>query len=629
MLVDSVNDYAIFMLDTEGFVRTWNPGAALLKQYRSDEVIGKHFSIFYPEEDIRAGKCEHELVVAAATGRFEDEDWRLRKDGARFWANVVISAIRSPTGELRGFAKVTRDLTERKAAEERVRQSELRLRLLIESINDYAIFMLDPTGTVSTWNPGAQRITQYEANEIVGQHFSRFYSREAIEARHPEHELEVAAATGRYEEEGWRLRRDGSSFWASVVISAIRGDKQELLGFAKVTRDLTERKKAESEAAARLAAEAANKAKDDFLAVLGHELRNPLAPTLTSLQIMKLRGEFRGSKELEVIERQLKHMVRLVDDLLDLSSITRKTFALNKERLDLSDLVARAVEMAAALIEERRHELVVNVPDEAVFVEGDAVRLAQVFANLLNNAAKYTDPGGRIVITIRRDGKDVVTTVQDNGIGITSDLLPVIFDAFVQAPQPAARLVGGMGIGLSLVRSFVERHGGSVSVTTGGERKGSIFTVRLPCVEHAGPRRPRVQSPKETVVLGCKKILIVDDNEDALASVADLLSALGHEVRIAATGPTALAVLDSFTPDVGFLDLGLPGMDGYELAGRLRAKLGKDRRLRLIALTGYGQDSDREKTREAGFDGHLVKPVDLASLLSSLGSGPAATAFGA
>src|SRR5688572_21916044 len=231
-LIDSVTDYAIFMLDPAGHIQTWNAGAERLKGYRSAEIIGRHFSTFYPQEQIEAGKCELELRTAERTGRFEDEDWRIRKDGSRFWANVVISAVRSADGQLRGFAKVTRDLTERRQAEQELRQSELRLRLLIESIRDHAVFMLDPEGRVATWNPGAQRIKGYTAEEVVGRHFSTFYPSEAAQSGHPDEELRVAAAEGRYEEEGWRVRKDGSLFWAHVVISAVRDEQQRLLGFS-------------------------------------------------------------------------------------------------------------------------------------------------------------------------------------------------------------------------------------------------------------------------------------------------------------------------------------------------------------------------------------------------------------
>ncbi|MEO8551487.1 MAG: PAS domain S-box protein, partial [Kofleriaceae bacterium] len=278
LLVSSVRDYAIFMLDPKGTIATWNPGAARFKGYTADEIIGRHFSVFYPEVDVQAGKCEMELEGAIRDGRFEDEGWRVRKDGSQFWANVVITAVHDESGRLVGFAKVTRDLTERRRAEEELVFAAERSRLMIDSVRDYAIIMLDPQGTITSWNTGAERIKGYTAEEIIGSHFSRFYPPEDIAAGKCEMELEVAAREGRFEDESWRLRKDGSKFWANVVISAVRDADDRLLGFAKVTRDLSERKRNEEERAARLAAEQANRTKDEFLAMLGHELRNPLAP---------------------------------------------------------------------------------------------------------------------------------------------------------------------------------------------------------------------------------------------------------------------------------------------------------------------------------------------------------------
>jgi PAS domain S-box-containing protein len=620
LLLQSVNDYAIFMLDATGHVRTWNAGAQNIKQYRADEIIGQHFSIFYPEADVKAGKCELELVGAVEKGRFEDEGWRVRKDGTRFWANVIITPIHTPDGTLRGFAKVTRDLTERREAEEKLRLSDQRLRLLIEHIRDYAIFMLDPTGIVTTWNSGAQRITQFSAQEIIGQHFSTFYPAEVGPA-HTKHELEIAAATGRYEEEGWRVRKDGSTFWASVVIGAIRDDKQQLIGFAKVTRDLSERKDAEKERAARLAAEDANRVKDEFLAMLGHELRNPLAPTLTALQLMKLRGDIRSSKEQLIIERQIKHMVRLVDDLLDVSRITRGTIELKKQPIDLRNVIAQAIEIARPLVEQRRHSFEINGLSEEITVLGDSVRLAQVFANLFTNAAKYTDPGGSIGVVARTEGPDVVVEVIDNGVGISAELLPRVFDAFVQAPQTSARSAGGLGIGLALVSSFVRLHGGVVHARSGGFGQGSVFTVRLPLF--AGPastaRSFELPSIDLKPIDKILRVLVVDDNEDALAMSADVLRMAGHDVRTAANGPAALKIAPEFMPDVAVLDVGLPVMDGLELADRLRVLLGSSAP-RLIAVTGYGRTADQERTRRAGFDLHLVKPVDIETLTDSVAS---------
>ena len=285
---------------------------------------------------------------------------------------------------------------------------------------------------------------------------------------------------GKYEEEGWRIRKDGSKFWANVVISAVRDDQQRLIGFAKVTRDLTERKNAETEQAVRVAAEQANRAKDEFLAMLGHELRNPLAPMLTALQLLKLRGDIRSSNEQQIIERQLKHMVRLVDDLLDVSRITRGTLDLRKAPVDIREAIARGIELASPLIEDRRHELEVKVPSERIVVEGDLVRLAQTFANLLTNAAKYTDPGGQIDVIVGLETAHVLTEVRDNGTGIAPELLPRVFDTFVQAPQAIARSAGGLGIGLSLVRALVQLHGGSVEASSAGLGRGSSFIVKLP-----------------------------------------------------------------------------------------------------------------------------------------------------
>jgi PAS domain S-box-containing protein len=622
LLVDSVTDYAIFMLGPLGHVETWNPGAARLKGYNADEIIGKHFSVFYPEEQIKAGKCELELAVAERTGRFEDEDWRIRKDGSRFWANVAITAIRGADGRLRGFAKVTRDLTERRDAEEKLRESEQRLRLLVESIEDYAIFMLDPEGNVSTWNTGAQRIKQYTAAEIIGRHFSIFYPEEPVLSGHPGRELQIASTEGRYEEEGWRVRKDGSQFWANVVISAVRDQRQRLVGFAKVTRDLTERKKAQQEQALRIAAEQANRAKDEFLAMLGHELRNPLAPALTALQLLKLRGDMRSSREQEIIERQLRHMVRLVDDLLDIARIARGNLELRKDLVDMREVIARAIELASPLIEERRHQLDVTAPAEFVGVQGDVVRLAQTIANLLTNAAKYTDPGGRIHVVSWVDGNQVITEVRDNGAGIDLALLPHVFDTFVQAPQTMDRAAGGLGIGLALVRSFVRLHGGSVDARSAGPGKGSSFRVTLPVARgpHAVDDERRDRPVLRLPAGGARRVLIVDDNVDLLESTAELLRLLGHEVRAAGSSVQALAVVEGFRPEVAILDIGLPEIDGYDLAMRLREKLGAAAP-RLIAMTGYGQDTDRARSARAGFALHLVKPVDVDALVRSLGPG--------
>ena len=619
LLLDSVEDYAICMLDPTGRVLTWNLGAQRCKGYTAGEIIGRHFSTFYPAADVAAGECEHELEVATRTGRFEDEGWRIRKDGSRFWASVVITPVRTGDHRLAGFAKVTRDLTERKAAEDQRRAQDQRFALMIGSVKDYALFILDPTGKVATWNTGAERIKGYAASEIIGSHFSRFYPEDDVRAGKCEHELAVAAREGRFEDEGWRIRKDGTRFWANVVISAIRDDHGNLVGYSKVTRDLTERRRAEEESAARRVAEQANRTKDEFLAMLGHELRNPLAPIVSALQLLKLRDDPRSAREHQVIERQVKQMIHLVDDLLDVSRISRGKIELKKAPIDLRDALAKATEIAIPLFERKRQDFDVKVSPYPLIVEGDDARLTQVFANLLTNAAKYTGEGGRITLTVRHNTTHVIVEVQDNGVGIDPALLPRVFELFVQGYQDADRAEGGLGIGLTLVRSLVLLHGGEVEARSAGQHAGSTFIVRLPAVEpslEAEPA-PAPSAPTPAAPGKRRQILLVDDNEDARMLLADVLATFGHSVKSAADGPAALAMLEVFHPDVAILDIGLPGMDGYELATRIR-DMPAHKRLRLLALTGYGQPEDVTHTRDAGFDVHLVKPIDLQRLLQHI-----------
>ena len=363
---------------------------------------------------------------------------------------------------------------------------------------------------------------------------------------------------------------------------------------------------------ARRQAESANRAKDEFLAMLGHELRNPLAPILTALQLMNLRGLQGAERERAIIERQVKHVVGLVDDLLDISRITRGKVQLRTETIALADVVAKAIEMTSPAVEERRHTLVVDVPP-GLTLEGDSARLAQVVANLLTNAAKYTDPGGRIHVTAEEQAGGLALRVVDNGHGIAADVLPQVFDLFVQERQDLGRARGGLGIGLAIVRSLVQAHGGTVEASSAGPGLGSSFTITLPGrlrLEGAGASAAAAPAPVQRGAGQGARILIVDDNRDAAALLADSLRALGHTIEVAHDGPSALAVAAAFQPTVALLDLGLPVMDGFELGERLRA----DESLRgvvLIAVTGYAQEADRQRTAAAGFSAHMVKPVDV------------------
>ena len=347
MLTESVKDYAIFMLDTDGYIETWNDGATRLKGYTADEAIGLHFSAFYPEADVAAGKCEEALEIALREGRCEREGWRIRKDGARFWADAILTPMRDDGGRVVGFAKVTRDLTARRAAEIALHESEERFRLLVATVKDYAIFVLDPTGHVATWNAGAQRIKGYAPEEIIGSHFSRFYCEEDVASGKCEMELEVAARQGRFEDEGWRVRKDGSRFWANVVLTALRDESGTLVGFAKVTRDLTDRRRAEEERLRLSQAQEAVRLRDDFLSIASHELNTPLTTTKMQIDSLLEQRQDLGPRVLPKVERiarSVSRLTQLIDALLDVSRLTTGRLALRPAEVDLVALAEEAVE---------------------------------------------------------------------------------------------------------------------------------------------------------------------------------------------------------------------------------------------------------------------------------------------
>jgi PAS domain S-box-containing protein len=617
-LVAGVQDHAIFLLDPDGIVMSWNAGAQRIKGYEANEIIGRPFTTFYPQEAIDSGWPQEELRRAAANGRIQDEGWRVRKDGSLFWANVVITALCTSDGELRGFLKITRDLTERKLAEEHLRQSEERLRLMIESVRDYAIFMLDPEGRIVSWNQGAERIKGYKAEEIIGKHFSVFYSSEDLAAGKPARELEVAKSEGRVEDEGWRVRKDRSQFWANVIITALFDHDGTLRGFAKITRDLTDRRQVEQ-------LQLADRQKNEFLAMLAHELRNPLAPIRNGVELLKtaVTREPIIHETTRMMERQITHLVRLVDDLMDVSRIVTGKIHLEREPIDISTVIERAIEEVQPTIDARGHELMVVRPVRPVIVNGDVVRLAQVVSNLLSNAAKYTDKPSQIWLSIEPNEHRVLLRVRDSGIGMTAEELARIFNLFEQADTSIARSQGGLGIGLTLVKRIVELHGGAVTATSAGLSQGSEFVVQLPTcnmlAQHSKPGHSG--DPKRH---SGRRILIVDDNVDAALSVERLLKLWGHEVQTVFNGPDALELARTFRPQLVLLDIGMPGMSGYEVAKSLRAQP-EFQGVVITALTGYGQAEDRRRSREAGFNHHLTKPPDPDLLAALLEAPPAYT----
>ena len=608
-IVEQAQDYAIFLLDRGGHVVTWNRGAQRIKGYSAPEIIGRHFSTFYPQEAIDRRWPQYELEAAARDGRFEDEGWRVRKDGTLFWANVIITALHDDAGEVRGFGKITRDLTERRRNEEMLRESEERFRLLIEAVKDYAVFMLDTQGRVASWNPGAQRIKGYRADEIIGEHFRIFYTAESRQRQWPDEELRRARDEGRYEEEGVRIRKDGTTFWANVVITPMRDSAGVLRGYAKVTRDLTDRKRIES-------LESSERQMQEFLAVLAHELRNPLAPISNALNLLARKPTADPSEiwVRDVLQRQTGQLSHLVDDLLDVSRITRAALVLDRKAVDLRTLVRQAADASTQWFEQRRHTLEVRVPGERLVVEGDEVRLSQVVQNLLHNAAKYTPDGGSIELEAWREDGDAVIRVADNGIGMTADTLNSAFDLFKQAHQGLDRSQGGLGVGLTLVERLVKMHGGSVAAKSEGPGRGSEFLVRLPLKPEQPIVRPLADAKAAAPRHGPRRrILVVDDNRDAAQALKLLLETDGHEVRVAADGAGGLALARQYKPEVALLDIGLPSMDGYELARRMREEPALEGTL-LVAVTGYGQMHDRARASASGFNHHLVKPVEFSAL---------------
>jgi PAS domain S-box-containing protein len=950
-LVAGVRDYAIFLLDSQGRVRTWNEGAERIKGYRAEEIIGQSFARFYPEEAVAAGWPAHELSEAAATSRFEDEGWRLRKDGSRFWANVTITALRDEAGEVRGFLKITRDLTERRQAEEdarRLLQEEAarkaaeagarearlaqtaerhqreQLRATLASIGD-AVIVTDRDGLVTFLNPVAEALTGWGPREAAGQPLDRVFhiineqTQQAVESpvkkvlregvtvglanhtvliardgreipiddsgapirgedgtvagvvlvfrdvtevrRAVEARLHLAAIVESSDDAiisqdldgiivSWnrgaerlygytaeevlgqpltmlvppdqpdelpgmlerlrhgeqidhyqtvRMRKDGSRVDVSLTISPIRNAEGKIVGASKITRDITAARR--NEAALRFLAEAskllaevldvdstlrrvaglavphfadwcavdlleadgslrrlavahadpakielahelyrryppepaapfgawrvlrtgqselvseitdsllaetvkdqgllallqelglksymgvplgahgktfgvltfvsaesgrhygaadlrlaedlgqraavaienarlygelreADRRKDEFLAMLAHELRNPLAPIRSALHVMKMSGASGSALERarQITERQVQYMVRLVDDLLDVSRIMRGRIELRREPVDLATVISQAVETAQPMVDAQGQRLVVSTPPEPLRLEADPTRLAQVVANLLNNAAKFSGPGGRIWLTAQREGEEAALRVRDEGAGVRADLLPYIFDLFVQGDRTLERSQGGLGIGLTLVKRLVEMHGGTVVARSEGPGRGSEFIVRLPLLVdggrgtadgEAGSSPSTVRRPPSI-----RRVLVVDDNQDAAHSVAMLLRLWGHEVRLASAGPQALEMAADYQPEVVVLDIGLPGLNGYEVARRLR-QLPASRGALLIAVTGYGQLEDRQRSEGAGFDYHLTKPVDpeaLQRLLASPSRAPA------
>jgi two-component system CheB/CheR fusion protein len=556
------------------------------------------------------------------------EDFAIEHDFTTIGRRVMLFSarrMRDPQGVSPRILISIEDVTDRARADKRVRESEERFRTLIAQVKEYAIFRTDPQGRPTTWNEGVQQVLGFDEDEFLGVDVTEaMFTPEDLESGAPQRELDEAASTGSVSSDRWMRRKSGERFFANGVATALKGERGELTGFTKVLRDQTETVRAN---AARLRLEKelrkysadlaeASTRKNEFLAMLGHELRNPLSALSYGLELLgKLPDDNPRRRELRaMMGRQTGRISALLDQLLDIARVTSGKVELSMARVDLADVVRAAAETMRPLIESQKHRLTLTVPPEpSAFVRCDAIRMAQIIENLLTNAAKYTQPGGQIDLSLELISDDEVRlAVRDDGNGISAELLPHIFELFTQAPRTLDRSKGGLGLGLALVQRLVAMHGGEITASSAGLGRGSTFVVTLPrAPEERVEARDHGPAAIEPEAMRAHRILVVDDGQDIRETLAAVLEAEGHETLAVKDGPDAFEAIGTFDPDVVLLDLGLPDMDGYEVARKLRDEH-PNKRMLLIAVTGY--QGDAERLKQAGFDDHLIKPPNLQRL---------------
>ena len=614
LLVQSVSDYAIYMLDPEGIVSSWNPGAQRLKGYRADEIIGQHFSRFYTAEDRATGVPERALKTALETGEFKHEGWRVRKDGSRFWASVVVDPIRDESGNHIGFAKVTRDLTERRKSEQALRQSEERFRLLVQGVTDYAIYMLDPLGYVSSWNAGAERFKGYTAEEIIGHHFSRFYQEEERAAGVPDRALETARTEGRFEAEGWRVRKDGTRFWAHVVIDPIRDENGRLFGFTKITRDLTERKAAQ---------DALESSRDEFfqsqkMEAIGqltggvaHDFNNILAAISGSIEIAQRRLAA-GQDPGQFLNNALQGAQRGATLTQRLLSFARK------QEMELAPLdVVAVIRETAGMLERTIGSdvtLQTRFPARLPLVLADRTQLELALVNLIVNARDAMPDGGLIELVIdcpeseTKECELVRLKVLDEGIGMDETTR-----ARATEPFFTTKGVGkGTGLGLSMVQGMAEQCGGHLVIDS-EPGKGTAIEIWLP-VAHEPAHEGAAVKPLAPAKTESMRILAVDDDAIVLLNTVTMLEDLGHEVIEMHSGPEALDALAAEEFDLLISDYAMPGMNGGELIDRAReVRPG----LRAAIVSGYA-DLPEGSALDVPRLGKPFSESDLAMLIARM-----------
>jgi PAS domain S-box-containing protein len=614
-IVESSDD-AIISKTLDGIIQSWNAAAERLYGYTSSEAVGRHISIVIPPD--RTAEEDHIVATLKAGTPIEHfETERVRKDGQRVLISLTVSPVRDDDGRIVGASKIARDISAQKLAE----SERQKFVMLVENSTDFIGISDLNAVPIYVNRAGLQMIGLDSLDEARAVNVRDFFFREDQPRIMNEFFPSVMAEGHGEIEVRFRHFKTGQARWMAYKVLRLDDDSGRTVAFATVSQDVTERRRMEDELRA-LAADLAeaDQRKDEFLATLAHELRNPLAPLSNTLEILKRSSgpDATMRRGLDTMERQLEQLVRLVDDLLDLSRITHNRIELRRRDVELASVIRQAVLAAQPLADSARHTVHVNLPAEPIHLHADAVRLTQVFGNLLNNSCKYTPPGGAIRVDVHRDGQAVVVAVTDTGIGIPADKLDRIFDMFTQVDRSLEQSQGGLGIGLTLVKRLVEMHGGTVQARSAGEGYGSTFEVRLPALQEA-PHNT-APAPNDTPTNSkMHRILVVDDNQDSADSLAMLLELTGHEVYAAHDGQSAIDAAERHRPDVVLLDIGLPVLNGHDVCRYIRQQPWGESMI-LIALTGWGQDEDRRRSHEAGFDGHLVKPVDHTQLLALLAS---------
>ena len=626
LLIDAIVDYAIFMIDVDGVIVSWNSGASRLKGYRASEIIGQHFSTFYTPEDRAAGLPEKALGVAREAGRFSSEGWRMRKDGGRFWALVVIDAVYDTNGELLGFAKVTRDITERQQAHVELLHSERRYRRLIEAVIDYAIFQLDPAGNIATWNAGAERIKGYAPVEIIGKHFSQFYTPEDREADVPKHALAEAAAKGRFEAEGWRIRKDGTKFWASVVIDRIEDDSGNLVGFAKVTRDITERKESLErlkEVEDQLVASQKLEAVGQLSGGIAHDFNNLLMIVIGNLETAErhsrqLQGNANLHRALGHARRGAQRAAELTSRLLAFS----RRQPLNPKPLNLNNFLNTLQDFLQRTLGERIE--VQTVGSAGLWqAELDTSHLESAIVNLAINARDAMPEGGKLTVEAANVSADdgycrvnpeltpghyIALSVTDTGHGMTRDTLSHAFEPFFTTKEAGQ----GTGLGLSQVYGFVKQSGGHVKIYS---EIGHGTAIKMYFPRYDGASVAIASEADEPLAEGDRRetILVVEDDENLRSYISDLLRDLNYRVISSPSAQSALTILLQDRPSIDLMltDVVMPGINGREL-GRRAAEIRPG--LRILYMTGYSRNAVVHQGRlDDGVD-LLEKPVSQAKL---------------